>query len=140
MFPLRGGSRERIEISMGDLDHSRRVLVLVVEDEPIVRMDLAASLDHAGFDVIEATDAHDAIAMLAAERRIALMVTDIEMPGSMDGLELARMVRDRWPPIHIIAVSGRQTPQYGDLPEKSVFFAKPYDVNRVVETARAYLS
>ena len=78
--------------------------------------------------------------MLAAEPRVAIIVTDIEMPGSMDGLALARMVRDRWPPVHIIAVSGRQTPQYGDLPERSAFFAKPYDTNRLVETARAYLS
>jgi two-component system, response regulator PdtaR len=125
---------------MGEPDRPRRPLVLVVEDEPIVRMDLATSLDGAGFDVLEAANAHDAIAMLAAERRIQLVVTDIEIPGSMDGLALARMVRDRWPPVHIIAVSGRQTPQYGDLPERSVFFAKPYDVNRLVETARSCLS
>jgi CheY-like chemotaxis protein len=125
---------------MGRLDQSARPLVLVVEDEPLVRMDLAASLGDAGFDVVEVANAHDAIAVLAAEPRVAIIVTDIEMPGSMDGLELARMVRDRWPPVHIIAVSGRHTPQFGDLPDKSSFFAKPYDVNRLVEAARGYLA
>ena len=125
---------------MGELDRPTRALVLVVEDEPLVRMDLAASFGDGGFDVIEVANAHDAVAVLTAEPRVAIIVTDIEMPGSMDGLALARMVRDRWPPVHIIAVSGRQTPQYGDLPERSAFFAKPYDTNRLVETARAYLS
>lgn len=125
---------------MGELDRPTRPLVLVVEDEPLVRMDLAASFGEAGFDVIEVANAHDAIAVLAAERRVAIIVTDIEMPGSMDGLELARVVRDRWPPIPIIAVSGRHTPQFGELPDKSSFFAKPYDISRLVDAARAYLS
>lgn len=125
---------------MGELDHPARPLVLVVEDEALIRMELAASLDAAGFDVIEVANAHDAVAVLTAEPHIAIIVTDMEMPGSMDGLELAQLVRDRWPPIHIIAVSGRQIPQFGDLPDKSSFFAKPYDVDRLIDAARGYLS
>lgn len=125
---------------MGQTGHSARPLVLVVEDEALIRLDLAASFSDAGFEVIEVANAHDAIGVLAAQPRIALVVTDIEMPGTMDGMALARMVRDRWPPVHIIAVSGRQVPQYGDLPDQCRFFAKPYDVNRLIEAAREYLA
>jgi two-component system, response regulator PdtaR len=125
---------------MGESEHPARALVLVVEDEAVIRMDLAESLGDAGFDVIEVANAHDAVAVLAVEPRVAIVVTDIEMPGSMDGWDLARLIRDRWPPVHIIAVSGRQVPQFGDMPDESQFFAKPYDINRLVKAARAYLS
>lgn len=116
-----------------------RPVVLVVEDETIVRMDLGAALGDAGFDVIDVANADDAIAVLCSEPNISLIVTDIEMPGSIDGLRLAKLVRDRWPPVPIILVSGRCTPLSEDLPQRSRFFAKPYDVGCLIDAARAYL-
>ena len=66
-----------------------------------------------------------------------MLFTDIQMPGSMDGLKLAHAVRHRWPPVHIIATSGHQTVKEGDLPAGSLFFAKPYSPDRIVHTVHA---
>jgi CheY-like chemotaxis protein len=79
---------------------------LVVEDETFVRMDVVEMLRVAGFDVLEAANADEAIGMLERSTDIRLVVTDIDMPGSMNGLKLAAAVRDRWPPVSIIATSG----------------------------------
>lgn len=97
-----------------------------MEDEPIVRMDLTDFLTNAGFHVLEAGDADDAVHLLERHKDIRLIVTDVDMPGSMDGLKLARAVADRWPPIRIIVVSGHRLVEITDIPDGSVFFAKPY--------------
>ncbi len=81
-------------------------MVLIVEDEFLLRMDAVDMIAAAGFEVIEAANADDAIEILEARRDITVVFTDIQMPGSMDGLKLARAVRGRWPPIKIIATSG----------------------------------
>jgi CheY-like chemotaxis protein len=83
-------------------------VVLVVEDEPLVRMDMADCLTDEGFEVIEASDADEAIKALEADGRIRLLFTDVDMPGTMDGLKLARFVADRWPPVRIIVTSGHR--------------------------------
>jgi CheY-like chemotaxis protein len=106
-------------------------LVLVVEDEPLVRMFAVDFVEDAGFDVLEAADANQAVAILEARTDIRVVFTDIDMPGGMDGMKLARAVRDRWPPIEIIIVSGHKRPVAGDLPARAVFFPKPYDVDAV---------
>ncbi|MDR6819962.1 CheY-like chemotaxis protein [Neorhizobium sp. 2083] len=106
-------------------------LVLVVEDEPLVRMFAVAFVEDAGFDVVEAADANQAVAILEARTDIRIVFTDIDMPGSIDGMKLARAVRDRWPPIEIIIVSGQRRPVDSELPARAVFFAKPYDVDAV---------
>jgi CheY-like chemotaxis protein len=78
-----------------------------------------------GYTSIEAVDADEAFAILESRSDIALLFTDIQMPGSMDGLQLAHAVHDRWPPIKIILVSGQWKLSSGDIPRNSRFFGKP---------------
>jgi two-component system, response regulator PdtaR len=81
-------------------------VILIVEDEFLLRMDSAELIENAGFEVIQAGNADEAIEILKARPGIHVVFTDIQMPGSMDGLKLARFVRNRWPPIKIVATSG----------------------------------
>src|SRR5580698_11288280 len=110
--------------------------VLIVEDEPLVRLCAAQTVEDAGYEVIEAESADEAIAILESRRDIRVIFTDIHMPGSMDGLKLAHAVRHRWPPIKIIVTSGRELATEQDLPEGGRFFRKPYDPIAVCETLR----
>ncbi len=91
-----------------------------------MRMDAVEMISSAGFDVVEAANADDAIEILEVRRDIVVVFTDIQMPGSMDGLKLARAVRGRWPPIKIVATSGLVDVGEKDLPEGGRFLAKPY--------------
>jgi CheY-like chemotaxis protein len=111
-------------------------LILIVEDEFLLRLDSAETIESAGFEVIQAANADEAIAILKARSDIHVVFTDIQMQGSMDGLKLARFVRDRWPPIKIVATSGRVTVDDDDLPAGSVFLPKPYRGVEVVATLR----
>jgi CheY-like chemotaxis protein len=103
------------------------VTVLVVEDEWLIRMDIAARLKDDGFIVFEAGDADEAIRVLEARTDIRLVFTDVDMPGSMDGLKLAAYVRDRWPPIKLIVTSGHVAVEESRLPSGGRFFPKPYE-------------
>jgi CheY-like chemotaxis protein len=114
-------------------------VVLVVEDEPLVRLDAIDLLTSAGFHVIDAANADEAIAILEVRRDIRVVVTDIQMPGSMDGLKLASTIRNRWPPIALIVTSGHTFVQQGDLPERGRFLSKPYSGTRLVEAIQAAL-
>ena len=105
--------------------------VLVVEDEPLIRIGAVRMIEDAGFEVIEAANADDAIRILERRRDIRVIFTDVHMPGSMDGLKLAHAVRDRWPPIKIIVTSGRESITEQDLPEGGRFFAKPYNPTQI---------
>ena len=107
--------------------------VLVVEDEFLIRMDIVGCLDEAGFQVIEAANADDAIRILELRDDIRLVFTDVDMPGSMDGLKLASFIRDRWPPIKLIVTSGHVPVMEADLPSGARFFAKPYRGSKVVD-------
>ena len=107
-------------------------IVLVVEDDAFVRMVTVEIVEDAGFDVIEAKSAHEAISILATRSDIILVVTDVDMPGSMDGIKLAHAVSNRWPPIKIIVVSGKADMTADVLPAKTCFFAKPYSVTQIV--------
>src|SRR6266581_7926507 len=99
------------------LDHSHvRAVVLVVEDEMLLRMRAVDMVEDAGFTSVEAVDADEAVAILESRSDIALLFTDIQMPGSMDGLELAHAVHARWPPIKIILVSGQLKLSKSDIP------------------------
>ena len=113
-----------------------RPVVLVVEDEFLVRMGTRAAVEMAGFDVLEASDADEAIAILAVRNDVSLIFTDVHMPGSMDGLKLAHFVRDRWPPVKIIATSGQARISEGDLPEGGRFLHKPYTAAEITTTLR----
>src|SRR5450631_638954 len=115
---------------------TRRPVVLIVEDECMLRMSAADVIGDAGFDVVEAGDADEAIAILEARPDIHIVFTDIQMPGSMDGLKLARFVRGRWPPIKIVATSGNSVVRDGDLPEGGVFLPKPYTFDTIAATLR----
>jgi CheY-like chemotaxis protein len=120
---------------MGRVDLKRPV-VLVVEDEFLLRMDAADVIGAAGFEVIEAANADEAIEVLETRSDITVVFTDIQMPGSMDGLKLARAVRGRWPPIKIIATSGRLNVGELDLPEGGRFLPKPYSPAQVTGVLR----
>jgi CheY-like chemotaxis protein len=107
--------------------------VLVVEDDEILRMCAANVIADAGFTPIEAANADEAIAILESRSDIALLFTDIQMPGSMDGLRLAQIVHDRWPAIKIILVSGRVELSERDRPVNSRFFQKPFAIKLMLE-------
>jgi CheY-like chemotaxis protein len=112
-------------------------VVLVVEDELLLRMLAVEVVEEAGFIAIEARDADEAVMLLESRTDITLLFTDINMPGSMDGLKLAHAVRDRWPPIKILVVSGQQRLQSSDLPSHSCFVGKPYQASALVEELRS---
>jgi CheY-like chemotaxis protein len=122
------------------LDESRRPVVLIVEDEFLLRMDAVDMIEAAGFEVVEAANADKAIAILEARSDITVIFTDIQMPGSMDGLKLARAVRGRWPPIKIVATSGHVHVRESDLPEGGRFLAKPYSPGQVTGVLRQLTS
>ena len=110
------------------LDHTTvPTVVLVVEDEMLLRMRAVDMVEDAGFTAIEAVDADQAVAILESRSDIAMLFTDIQMPGSMDGLKLALAVHDRWPPIKIILVSGKLRLANIDIPADSRFFGKPFE-------------
>ena len=111
-----------------------KIQVLVVEDEPLVRMSIALHLENAGYIVFEAGNADDAVDILVANAAITIMFTDIDMPGGMNGLKLAAAVRDRWPPIKIIVTSGHHVPSLDQLPAEVRFIPKPYNPDRIVST------
>ena len=113
-------------------------MVLVVEDEALVRMNATDIITDAGYEVIEVCNADEAICILEARNDIRFIFTDIDMPGSMDGLKLAHAVRNRWPPVKIIVTSGHNSPSKNDLPLGGLFLSKPYtphDVCRMLEAA-----
>jgi len=118
----------------------RRPVVLIVEDDFLLRIDAAEMIKAAGFEVIEAANADDAIKVLEARYDITVVFTDIQMPGSMDGLKLAEAVRGRWPPIKIIATSGRLNVGDIDLPEGGRFLPKPYSHAQIARVLRELTS
>jgi CheY-like chemotaxis protein len=115
---------------------AKRSVVLIVEDELLLRINAAEMIAEAGFDVVEAGTADDAIAILEVRPDIHIVFTDIQMPGSMDGLKLAGFIRGRWPPIKLVATSGLVAIQDGDLPEGAVFIGKPYTSAKISATLR----
>jgi two-component sensor histidine kinase/CheY-like chemotaxis protein len=106
--------------------------ILVVEDEMLLRMRAVDMVEDAGFTPVEATNADDALAILESRSDIELLFTDIQMPGSIDGLKLAHAVRQRWPLIKIILVSGQLKLTDDDKPVDSRFFGKPIDVKQMI--------
>jgi two-component system, response regulator PdtaR len=110
---------------------AQRPVVLIVEDQILLRMNAIDMIEEAGFEVVEAGNADEAILILESRTDIRVVFTDIQMPGSMDGLKLAAAVRGRWPPIKIIATSGHYVIRDGDLPADVVFLPKPYTLERV---------
>lgn len=108
--------------------------VLVVEDEPIIRLGMALSIEDAGYEVVEAANADEAITRLSADDEVRVVVTDVDMPGSMDGIRLAHYVRRRWPPIQLLVISGKVGITPGQLPEGVPFMSKPYQEPQLLNT------
>src|ERR1700676_903037 len=106
--------------------------VLVVEDEMVLRMRAVDIVEDAGFCPVEAVNADQAISILESRSDISLLFSDIQMPGSMDGLKLAHAVHDRWPSIKIILVSGQVKLADADKPADSRFFGKPLEVKQMI--------
>ncbi len=110
----------------------------MVEDEPLLRMHAVDLIEDAGFATVEARSADEAIDLLMVRTDIRIVFTDIDMPGSMNGLRLAAAVRERWPPIDIIITSGLVSPRVDDMPARVRFFPKPYDDRKLVHALRAF--
>lgn len=106
--------------------------ILIVEDEAIVRFELVDLFEEAGYRVFEAQDADQAIGVLQREREIHIVLTDVQMPGSMDGLRLAHHIRERYPPTLLLVMSGARPIAESELPEHSAFVAKPFDPRRLL--------
>lgn len=119
---------------------SIRNCILIVEDEPLLRIDTVDMVEDEGFEAFEASNADDALLLLEKNPQINVMCTDIDMPGSMDGLALAMLVRQRWPGIAIVVVSGHKKPGEADLPSDGRFVPKPYVKTAIMSALRATIS
>ena len=111
----------------------RTVVGLAVDDDALIRMDVVATLEDAGFVAVEAANADEAVSFLIGHHHeTVVLFTDVDMPGSMDGFGLARRVAASWPHIDILVASGRRKPDPGDMPEKAVFVNKPFGPEVVI--------
>lgn len=115
-------------------DRSTRPLVLVVEDEPLLRLFAVDMIEDAGFETVEAANSTEAVAILESRPDIRIVFTDVDMPHGIDGIRLAACIRDRWPPIKIIITSGKPLPRRVNIPAETVFFPKPFRQDKVIET------
>lgn len=115
-------------------------IILVVEDHPIIRLNAVELFIHAGFGAIGARDADEALQILEARLDIRLVFTDVEMPGTMDGIKLAHCIRARWPQVYLIVASGRRMVEQDELPPATKFFAKPYDDRSILAEINNVLS
>jgi two-component system, response regulator PdtaR len=112
--------------------------ILIVEDDELQKLLTADIVEEAGFVAIAACDADEAVAILESRTDIVLVLTDINMPGSMDGLKLAHAIRNRWPPVKIIVVSGLGLES--GLPTDACFFAKPFQTDAMISEIRSLLA
>ena len=113
-----------------------RPVALIVEDEPLLTMVAMDIIDDLGFSAISASNADEALSILEKRDDIQLIVTDVNMPGSIDGMALAIAVRDRWPPIKLLIVSGRPLPDITLLPTGATFLPKPFGRSDVQSMVR----
>src|SRR5918994_2601531 len=108
-------------------------VVLLVEDEPLVRMTATDELEEAGFHVLEAANADVALAVLVARSdEVRVLFTDVDMPGSMNGMALAEQVHRRWPHVLLLISSGYARPHPGEIPDHGQFIPKPYGAATLV--------
>lgn len=119
---------------------STRKSILVVEDDSLLRMAAVDLVEEAGYDVVEAADAVQAIAILQGDADIALVFSDIDMPGGMDGIRLVAFIHERWPRIQTILTSGKFATAPDSLSADSLFFTKPYVESKLVEAFRKMIA
>lgn len=115
-------------------------VVLLVEDEPLVRTLQVDILREAEFWVLEAADADEAFEILKRRPDVRAVLTDVDMPGSIDGFEFARLVAQGWPEVGVLVISGKTAPSPGDLPPTAMFAAKPLRPAAIVEKIQALLA
>jgi two-component system, response regulator PdtaR len=112
--------------------------ILIVEDEVLTGEHLEFVLREAGYEAILAGSAEEAIAVLEHRDDVYLVVTDVDLPGSLNGLQLAALVRGRWPSINIIVVTGYSAPRGEEIPSGSLFVPKPYSAQKMIEAVRHF--
>lgn len=117
-----------------------KAVVLVIEDSPLIRMGAVDLVESAGYEALEARDADEAIRILESRGDIDLVFTDVQMPGTMDGIKLSHYIRDRWPPVKIILASGKAILEESSLPVGSRFFPKPYDDHSIADAIARMLA
>lgn len=115
-------------------------VVLVVEDDMLIRLGAVDIVLSAGYEALEASDADEAIRLLEARSDIDIVFTDVQMPGTMDGIKLSHYIRERWPPVKLLVASGNAILEESLLPAGSRFFAKPYDDHAIADAMRRLLS
>ncbi len=113
--------------------------VLVVEDEPLLLLDDMCLFEDDGFEAVPAANAAEAICILEERQDIKVVITDIGMPGSMDGLALCASIHDRWPSIDVIIISGRNAPAAEDMPARALFLSKPYEVKQLLSALHQFI-
>ena len=116
---------------------TRTPAVLVVDDEPIIRMYATVLVEDAGYVALEAGAAEEALAILNTRDDIRVLFTDVEIPGSLNGLEFVEVVRETWPPIALIVTSGHVQVDPQKLPDRARFFRKPYSEGEIVKALKA---
>ena len=122
------------------MEEGNPITILVFEDEALIRMVSADVLADAGFRVLEAQNADEAIAIMKGADRIEMMFTDIRMPGRMDGLELATFVHAHWPDVRLLVTSGHRVLADHEIPDGGRFVCKPYDLRSLVAEVRAIIA
>jgi two-component system, response regulator PdtaR len=110
----------------------QKPVILVVEDDALVRLYAVGLFEENGFDVVEAANADTALKLLETRDDVRLLFTDIQMPGSCDGMDLARQVHARWPRILLVITSGRTKPAQADIPDHGRFVGKPYRASELL--------
>jgi two-component system, response regulator PdtaR len=118
---------------------SSKQRILIVEDEALVRLIGADALEDAGYEVIDAESADEALRRLDEAGDVEVLFTDIRMPGSMDGLELAKFVHNRWPAVKILLTSGDTWPPKALIPDDGRFLAKPYEIGKLQDEIKRLL-
>jgi CheY-like chemotaxis protein len=116
------------------------IYVLVVEDEFLSRLHAVNLVEDAGYKAVEASNAEEAIAILEARKDIRIVFTDVDMPGTIDGLKLAHAIRTRWPPIELIVTSGHFHLSDAEMPERGRFFSKPYRDQEIVSALHHFVT
>ena len=130
---LRSGNCQAVPELLSNMATVPLVRILIVDDEPIIRLDARDILEDAGYVVTEAASADEAMPMLADGKRVEAILTDIDMPGSIDGLELARVVDGLMPEVAIVLMSGHKLPRREHLPLKATFVAKPFSASVLLQ-------
>lgn len=121
---------------MGQSQPITRLPVLIIEDEPVLRIEVIDMVERAGFEAVESTSVEDAIHTLEERLDIRIVYIDLDMPRGVKGIEIAAAIRDRWPPIDIILTAANFAKADLDLPARAEFYSKPIQHPEIVAAMR----